>query len=341
MLARMFVVLPFDIYLCADAQYTIYEIVEGEYTIRVGLPESDGQVNAGRPEQVLIDDVAAIAKNILVITFVKTDFNRAVGAPVDPPEELMEQAIQSTLARLKYVTRSHQIPTLTIKDVSWHLQYLNDDESELPAVSGFHRGVGARRFNLTCLPCPPQTWNHLFNLPEGFQPPSWYLLLVDAQGAMPYVGTALVLAATALEIFIDQLLDALAPRNHVDPAMWQWINRRGREPQTTDQYDTFLKLFTGRSLKESNDPLWQALNSIRTARHNFVHEGVAKLKIDNAVVTLTEAEVAPLLASAWEIVSEIREWIPEDLRWPVFKSEMRVSIVQQLMAVAPLDNSGH
>jgi len=47
----------------------------------------------------------------------------------------------------------------------------------------------------------------MHQLPDGYEPPPWEVLLLDAIGELPNVGTAIVLSATALEVFIAAILN--------------------------------------------------------------------------------------------------------------------------------------
>ena len=93
-------------------------------------------------------------------------------------------------------------------------------------------------------------WQDIHELPPDYEPPAWEELLLDAEAEFPRIGPAIVLAATALEVLISQVLDRLAAQSSLPAPLWQWINRRGEEPAVDQQYDALLKFFTGHSLKE-------------------------------------------------------------------------------------------
>jgi hypothetical protein len=124
-----------------------------------------------------------------------------------------------------------------------------------------------------------------------------------------------VLAATSLEVFISVLLDNLASKRGMSISLWEWIrDREGKvlqQPSVEEQFDVLLKEFCGHSLKEEK-PLWDAFKNIKSARNSFVHEGFAKI----GKSILTSDDAAALLGRVNEIISTVREWIPEDLRWP-------------------------
>lgn len=110
---------------------------------------------------------------------------------------------------MKYVTKAPQVKFIDFLRCQWRLTYLNDDDSELEQEDGYLRGRGSLNLSFSFLCCDPALWDSIFTLPVDFELPAWYALLVDSRGALPHVGTALVLAATALEIFIAELLDKL------------------------------------------------------------------------------------------------------------------------------------
>lgn len=83
---------------------------------------------------------------------------------------------------------------------------------------------------------------------------------------------------------------------------------------------------TGRSLKEES-LLWEGFKNLKATRNSFVHGGVAKL--GNKSTSLTDA--LQLIGRAEEIITKIREWIPEDCQWPVFKHEMKFKISKILI----------
>jgi hypothetical protein len=172
----------------------------------------------------------------------------------------------------------------------------------------------------------------MFSLPATFEPPAWHTLLLDAQAALPHVGTAVVLAATALEVFIADLLNLLAKESAAPKPLWDWIVDRDddffKQPTVSEQFDTLLKVFTGHSLKEEN-VLWQAFANLKNARNKFVHEGVAR--IGNSESSVSQADALALLGHAGAIVEQVREWIPEKHQWPVFVSSSKIQFVVPLI----------
>ncbi len=170
-------------------------------------------------------------------------------------------------------------------------------------------------------------WENIHQLPVDFTPPPWDDLRLDAQAALPHVGTAVVLAATSLEVFIAQILDGLAATSDVPADVWKWLNDRGewrKDPTTEEQFDILLRHFTGHSLKD-NQALWEAFKNLRTARNSFVHEGVAK--VGGKVVSVSDA--GSLVARANDVIGCVKGWLPADLRWLEFDPSITFQIEQE------------
>jgi hypothetical protein len=138
-----------------------------------------------------------------------------------------------------------------------------------------------------------------------------------------------VLAATSLEVFISQVLEALAPKAEPASALWTWINNRGdwqKEPSVEEQFSSLLGIATGHSLKEDNT-LWEAFRHLRTARNSFAHRGVAEV----GGKTLSPAAALALIAKADQIVERVREWLPEHERWPIFNVAANVTLTKAIL----------
>jgi hypothetical protein len=141
---------------------------------------------------------------------------------------------------------------------------------------------------------------------------------LDSRAAFPHLGTVVVLAATALEVFIANLLDTLVKETDVPERLWSWMNKRGKfdqEPSVEEQFDTLLEVMTGHSLKDDL-ALWDAFQNLKTARNKFVHEGIPR--IGKNAPPISELEALSLVGQAESIVAKIREWIPEKHRWPLY-----------------------
>jgi hypothetical protein len=332
MLARLHVWLPFEVALIEGAEYQLYGFESDGYLVQFHIPSRSDLPRPAQASQVTIGDKPAFQANVLTIVFQKESFNRANSSPIDPPESLIKLALEYLIGRLRYVAKALQVKSVDFPRCQWRLQYLNDDGSELEESPGFIRARASLQFSLSFLACDPVLWDCMFSLPANFEPPAWHTLLLDARAALPHIGTAVVLAATALEVFIADLLNTLAKESAIPEQLWSWINDRDddffKQPTVSEQFDTLLKVLTGHSLKEDN-VLWQAFVNLKNARNKFVHEGVARIGNSRSLVSQTDASA--LLGHADAIVAKIREWIPEKHQWPVFVSSPKIQFTVPLI----------
>lgn len=329
MLALLHIAVPFDLTVPEGDEFRLWTYEEDGYKITFGAPASTGKPPLPfSPEHVKINGRRGIQVDVITIVFQKESFDRGITSQIDPPEKLIKRTLRSFLERLKYAVKAPQVKIINFPDCPWKLSYTNDDGSELEKREGLLRGRGSLEFPFLYIGCDSQLWDLIFSLPNDFEAPAWHTLLIDSRGVLPHIGTALVLAATALEVFIADLLDRLAKETAIPRPLWNWINNRGnwqKEPSVEEQFDILLKVLSGHSLKEDND-LWEGLKNLRSARNSFVHEGVAKL----GGIPLSIADTLKLIERADSVVAKVREWIPEIHRWPVFLHAMHYEITKQI-----------
>lgn len=329
MLARLYIATPFVMIVPDNTAFTGYTYEDEGYSVTAKPPgRSDMPIYGDVPDRIEVDGAAAFAANALQIDFQKDAFNRAKDGPIDPSEDVLRRAVVRLLARLRYVTRGARVTPPTFPQSSWRLRYLHDDGSELQEDTNLVRGYGGRAWSLSFVGVSPTIWDDIHSLAPDWTPPPWDDILLDATATLPKVGTAVVLAATALEVFIADVLDRVAARGDVPADLWYWINHRGdwqRDPSTEEQFDVLLKHFVGHSLKEENR-LWQAFQHLRTARNKFVHEGRAAV----GGKKLSTTDATRLIANAHEIVAWIRQWLPADLQWPQFDHKLALNFEFQL-----------
>ena len=208
MLARLHVLLPFSLQVPEGEALPVYEYMEDGYKVRVFPPvKTDVPASAGTADKVQINGRPAVSYNGLRIEFYKEEFNRTETQECDPPYEFLAKAVNSFLTRLRYVTRAHKVRPIAFPQVPWRLEYLNDDGTKLEKQEGLSRSRGALTFSFEYIGLTKQVWDNIHELDTDFQSPAWVDLLLDAEGALPQIGPALVLAATALEVFIEDVLD--------------------------------------------------------------------------------------------------------------------------------------
>jgi hypothetical protein len=335
MIARFTAVLPFTISLPEGAAYTLTSYEDSGMTVIVYPPSivPDEPLPPGLPT-VRIDDQPALHANGLRIDFHKATFDRQAGQPLsDPPLPVVMRSVNSFLQRFRYVTRAQQVHELPEHSFQWTIRYLNDDESELQPQEGLIRGAFARTIRFSVAALSPATWDQVHSLPPDFDPPVWSVLHLDASAALPHIGTGIVLAAAALEVFIAQVLDRVVGRTTVPTTLWEWIQDRGnyqKEPSVSEQYDVLLKCLIGHSLKE-DQPLWEAFKNLRDARNSFAHAGIAK--IGNKVVDLQRA--TQLIVQAREIIELVLGWVPADLQWPTFAPTTKLEVSSPVFDAGP------
>ena len=239
MLARVYVQLPFALSIPEDQQLFSRPYEEDGHLIRVYPPvESDASLLLADTQKIRINDVAAIQADVLRIDFQKANFQRPSGnGAIEPAADMVLRVTNSFLTRVRHVARSPWVRPLD-RLLAWRILYRNDDGSELEHDGRFIRECGrfdvAMKIEVT--PLNTSIWDDVHRLPLDYAPPPWDDLLLDALAELPRVGPSVVLAATALEVYISAVLNALAHLNSTSPDLWKWINDRRREPTVEEQY---------------------------------------------------------------------------------------------------------
>ena len=330
MLAQLIVNLPFSLAVPEGMEFPLYENTIGGYTFTVYPPmRGEHTPLLGEGEKLEVAGTSAFQADVLRIDFHKESFERDIAGLSDPPKDVLKKAVNWFLIRLRHVTRAPQIRLLNFPLITWHLKYLNDDGTELSEQEGLSRGRGAIVVSNNNIPIDNNLWEELFELPYDYEPRPWESLLLDAREELPNIGPAIVLASTALEVFITRILDELVGASNFSEELWQWINGRGdwqKEPSTEERYDSLLKILTEHSLKEEN-LLWERFKHIRRARNSFVHEG--EPIIGQEIVD--EDKARTLVGAAPMIISKVREWLPEEIQWPEYSASVEMKFGKQIM----------
>lgn len=321
MIARLFVLLPFSVIIPNGEEFPLFQYSENGYDIIFYPPIKSGIEETSDVDEIKINDQLAFKANVLRVDFQKDNFKRSQNSPCDPSEVLINKVINSFIVKLRFVTRSSKIKPINFPFCSWKIKYLNDDESELTSQKGFFRGRGSVSFSFTYTALNKEIWKDIHELPDNYCPPQWDTILLDADAAFPDIGSSIVLAFTALEVFISYILDKLADKSNISPILWEWINQREwlRKPSTEEQFDKLMKILLEVSLKE-NEKLWEAFKNLKNARNTFVHEGIARIG-SNEVST---NDVLNLLIKVKEIINYIKGKLPEELKWPEYKYSLNV-----------------
>jgi len=330
MIARLFIILPFSVMIPDGEQFKIYEYMDDGYKIRFyPLQKSAETAEQFKRNELRINGMPAFQANTLRIDFLKDDFERTVESECDPSYSFIRKTVNSFLLKLRFVTHGSKIRPIDFPTASWHLQYLNDDESKPKEEKGLIRGRGGRKFQFSWIALNNEIWDNLNKLSPDYVPPQWDSLLLDADSSLPEVGPSIVLASTALEVFISHILNELARDSSIPSDLWKWINSRQfwlKDPDTSEQFDKLLKILLGTSLKENNI-LWEAFKNLKNARNSFVHQGAAS--IGNKPVS--DVDARNLVIKAIEIIKFIKDKLPEELQWPEFKHSLKVEFIKKLM----------
>jgi len=297
-IARFLIFLPFDLFVSENDEWPMMELTTADYRIKIHPP----LLRAERPdptgsvlgtigvkvsacsfsENVLVNGKKIAHVNMLTLDFIKPEFNRTQQptGPTDPDPEFAYEIANEFLARVRVYSRAFQIkPILTSRD-PWRLRYLTDDGQELEVEEGKFRGQFGFTSTLGFATITPEIMQMVGTHWHTAEPYAWDLLLLDAQALLPEVGSAIVIAAAALETFIGWALNVLNENQPLPGGLWTWINDRdhwSKEPSVSEEFDVLLHVFTGHSLKDNEPSLWQQYSELRHARNSLAHEGVAKI----------------------------------------------------------------
>jgi len=339
-LARIQISLPNEIIVVDEEDYPSVEKQYGEYVARfLALERSEELKGKTNQLEALIDGRKGISTDVLCIEFKKDEFNRKKGGSVDPPEELIDLAVNNFLSGLRYVSNAFQIKHLDfggIGGTDWVVRYRNDDGTELEKEEGFVRGRFRKGFKLSWVIMTSEMWNDAHGIENPSELPAWNKLLLDAQSMLPECGPAIIFAFTALEVFISTMLDTIAEGGAVDKNLWGWINERGfsgyfKEPSITEKFDILASCLIGRSLKEDND-LWESFVNLKKARNSFAHSGIAELNGNE----VDQTKAIELINEARKIIQFFRDALPDKFLWPTYKYEFKSEISGPAIKVSDL-----
>ena len=329
MIARFFILLPFDLFITESDPLSAMDVTSPDHRIRVYPPilyaerpkPTDSLLAQGLrklsppsfSENLLVNGRKVAQVNVLTVDFIKAGFDRSTlpHTPPDPKPELAFEIANEILARIRVYSRAFQIKPLVIGRDPWRLQYLTDDSQELEFEEGKARGRGGFSSSVGVVALTPETIQLLATHWQRAEPYVWDQLLLDAQGLLPDVGSAIVMASAALEIFIGWALDILQKERPLPQKLWNWIKERNDEhwiksPSVSEKYDDLLYVFTGKSLKEEAH-LWQRFTELRKARNALAHEGVAAV----AGKPVDSLKAKELVDSADKIIAWVEVLLPE------------------------------
>jgi hypothetical protein len=331
-IARFFLVLPFDLFIPETGESPTLEIKPDDYRVRIHFPSALAErpdptasvvggtsvklSNTVFSDNLLVNGKRVARTNVLILDFIKPEFDRATtsGGPPDPNPELAYEIANQVLARIRAYSRVFEIKPLLIERDPWLLLYLTDDGQELEVEEGKIRGrrTGFSRVGYAVV--SPETYQMVVDNPDTAEPYVWDQLLLDARDQLPEVGSATVMAFAALENFIGWALDILEREKPLPPSLWTWIKERDDEhwlktPSVGERFDTLLRVFTGQSLKD--DPaLWKGFTEIRKARNALAHQGIAVA----GGKPVDGAKAKGLVDTAEKIIAWVERLLPEAYR---------------------------
>ena len=331
MIARFQILLPYAFYLPGQSPLSTFDIEKGPYKVRVLPPQQavvdprafdgtspiplsqasdDVRVNPEpvTTDQVTLDGHPALRANLLVLDFMKESFDRTAKTD-DPPEALAIAVANDVLARIRYVLRAPYAKPLLAGRNPWQIEYLNDDLSPLQPAPPLIRRRVASTASWEIAALPDLAWKAV---PEVQSLPIWDSLLLDAFSYLPSVEASIVLAFTALEAFIDFVLQRHVEAGAMDPDLYHWIANRedhAKEPSVLEQFDVVLRAVSKRSLKDETR-LWEGLASLKRARNAIAHTGVAII----GKTAVDSQKAAELVDIARAIIDWVELGLPESSR---------------------------
>jgi hypothetical protein len=354
MIARVRILLPFKFSVVNNDAFRVHEFNKGEYRIKIYPPfqcdisGDDTEYTSPIPQRDLLEKLkplepqtatdliklngsSTIQANLLQIDFIKSTFdrNRILERDDrfnsgDPCPGLIFDVLNDFLNCLRTFTRISSIRTLNYLRSYWRLDYLTDDEKEMMLESNLNRRRLQGPVTWQVVSLTGDMWDEFWKIQKDYQPCTWEQLILDAKYQLPNIGTSIILAWSALETFIAWYLTQVAAKN-LSEELWNWINNRDddwyKQPSVTEQFDSLLKLFTRKSLKDE-PTLWEAFQNLRSARNSFSHEGKAMIgRRDNRKEVSLEL-ASNLVVKAQSIIDWTIGLLPQELRRPWYSKKI-------------------
>jgi hypothetical protein len=297
MIARLWILLPFDLLIREGDNLQAVEITSPERKLRFYPPTH----YATRPSRAgsalsplaalktaklaefcdtaLVGNKKIAEVNVCVIDTIKTQFDRSKDKLKQDPEiQAAFDFANFVLSCMRVFSRSFNIRPIESGRDAWQLSYLKDDGSLVDEEEGKCRTVTTAASVIGYAAITPESVERITD-PVINEPFTWDHLLLDAYALLPDIGSSIVMAYAALEVFISWALDILEKQKPLPDGMWKWLNTRdhwSKQPSVSEQFDHVLKTLSGQSLKDEQE-LWLKLVELKRARNSLVHEGVAKI----------------------------------------------------------------
>lgn len=252
MIARVSILLPFDLLIREGDALPTLELTASDYPIKVYPPSHfvdrtkitdgafDPAISLHRAHVLPFSDSLFAAGprvaqvNVLILDFFKPEFNRSVSrgkmpsdaqmSSIDPAVDLVFGIANTILAKLRIYSRAFQIKKLVSDRDPFRIHYLTDGGQELEEED---RKIGSCFHGHAMMGFPTLT-PEVFAMvaSSGGEPYVWDQLLLDAYGLLPDAGAAIVMASAALETFIGWALDIFQQEGEVPAGLWNWIKKR-------------------------------------------------------------------------------------------------------------------
>jgi hypothetical protein len=331
-IARLVILLPFDLLIREGDVLPPVDLNQPERTFRfyppshyVERPNAAGSVMApivalreakvpAFSDSSFVGGRRIAQVNVLVLDIFKQVFDRLAERATNrnPDIEAAFEFANSMLARIRVYSRSFQIKPLQIGHDPWRVTYLTDDGQQLAHEEGKIRFLTGAFSVIGRAAVTNESIQLVVERQTTEEPFAWDNLLLDAYALLPDVGSAIVMASAALEVFISWALSALHAEQQLPNQLWTWINERdhwSKEPSVAERFDVLLRVFTGRSLKD-DARLWQKFVELRKSRNALVHQGTAQIGPD----VVTTAKAQELVGGANEIIKWVELLLPQSRR---------------------------
>ena len=351
MLARLRILLPFELAVPTDVRLKTYELATDDHRLRLHAPyraklrhdllqlgrqhsiaprEAFQPADDATTEDITIGGKPTELANTLVVDIFDADFlDRAEGAG-EREVELGFAAANAFLSAVRTLARAPHVRQVQPQTTVWHLDYLDDDIGRLESEEGLVQGRGGVSTHLQLFTVQAELWEAAVELASGgFEPSPWDTLLLDAVDLVPQGGPALALAYTAIETRAFTAADLLAAESSVGQQLWSWARERSEDyskdsPSVGEVLDPVLQALGGKSLKDDDPDLWKSFTELRRARNSFIHEGTPRISKRKRERTDRRQEVdrdktAELVGQASSVVRWIESLLPEQERTPTYE----------------------
>ena len=364
MIARFRILLPYLIFIPENEQFSDFEFDLEGLKVRISppfqstlhfhefvlgkAPTLTRLIDELKPaskivvtDSLLIDGRPVIECNCIQIDFIAEDFIRNMNKVDNQPS--WKQALEAAnifLTHFRTVTQSSQAQQLVLgSNTAWTLQYLNDDQSELPRQEGKMRQTGGLQLKGHFTRLTKSIWEQVKIIPTDYSPPNFQNLILDADKILPDIGASIVLMYSSIESIISWALKIAASRSAIPKELSTWILEKNDDnwmklPSTSDKLSILLKIFAGKSLKEDKPDLWKSFTEIRKIRNGFVHEG--KLSLDSVPIGLDAAQ--KYLEISKQIISFIEGLLPKELTRPLSTDRSEYQFIQNV-SEQPISNT--